>query len=81
MSKPDSYTVKDFVPLPPKDAEVLTTACDYRTVACGYEVCRWPVGKEGGPRAAACRPAAARAGCRRRSSRGGAGRASTSTSG
>ncbi len=43
---------KDSVPLPPHDAQVLTTACDYCTVACGYKVYRWPVGKEGGARAA-----------------------------
>jgi arsenite oxidase large subunit len=50
---PHSFAVyaKDYVPLPPKDAEVLTTACDYCTVACGYKVYRWPVGKEGGPKA------------------------------
>lgn len=36
------------VPLPPRDAEVLTTACAYCTIACGYKVYRWPVGKEGG---------------------------------
>jgi len=41
----------DRVPLPPKDAEILTTACAYCTVACGYKVYRWPLGKEGGPRA------------------------------
>ena len=39
---------RDSVPLPPKDAEVLTTACDYCPVACGYKIYRWPVGKEGG---------------------------------
>ena len=39
---------RDSVPLPPKGAEVLTTACDYCTVACGYKVYRWPVGNEGG---------------------------------
>ena len=38
--------------LPPKDADVLTTACDYCTVACGYKVYRWPVGSEGGRAAA-----------------------------
>ncbi|MBM3356449.1 MAG: arsenate reductase (azurin) large subunit [Betaproteobacteria bacterium] len=43
---------KDHVPLPPRSAEVLTTACDYCTVACGYKVYRWPVGSEGGMRAA-----------------------------
>ena len=37
------------VPLPPKDADILTTACDYCVVACGYKVYRWPVGDEGGP--------------------------------
>ena len=42
------YTTPDAVPLPPKDADVLTTACDYCIVACGYKVFRWPVGKEGG---------------------------------
>lgn len=51
MSNQDNYTPKDFVPLPPKDADVLTTACDYCTVACGYKVYRWPVGKEGGAKA------------------------------
>ncbi|HCX33661.1 MAG TPA: hypothetical protein DHV08_08900, partial [Rhodocyclaceae bacterium] len=39
---------KDYVPLPPKDADVFTTACDYCTIACGYKVYRWPVGREGG---------------------------------
>ncbi len=50
---PISFAVyaKDNVPVPPKDAEVLTTACDYCTIACGYKVYRWPVGKEGGVRA------------------------------
>jgi arsenite oxidase large subunit len=41
----------DRVPLPPKDAEVLTTACKYCTVACGYKVYRWPIGTEGGLKA------------------------------
>lgn len=50
---PNSFSVyaKDHVPVPPKDAMVLTTACDYCTIACGYKVYRWPVGKEGGVRA------------------------------
>ncbi len=39
---------KDAVPLPPKNADVLTTACAYCTIACGYKVYRWPVGAEGG---------------------------------
>lgn len=38
----------DYVPLPPANAEVLTTACAYCIVACGYRVFRWPVGSEGG---------------------------------
>lgn len=49
MSKSD-YIPKDKVPVPPKDAEVFTTACDYCIVACGYKVYRWPVGKDGGPK-------------------------------
>lgn len=40
------------IPLPPKDAEILTTACAYCTVACGYKIYRWPVGKVGGAKAA-----------------------------
>jgi arsenite oxidase large subunit len=51
MSKNEQHIAVDRVPLPPKDAEVLTTACDYCTIACGYKVYRWPVGKEGGPKA------------------------------
>ena len=56
MSKKDKSAdfgifAEDHVPLPPKDAEVLTTACDYCIVACGYKVYRWPVGKEGGMKA------------------------------
>ncbi|WP_421707313.1 arsenate reductase (azurin) large subunit [Algihabitans sp.] len=39
------------VPLPPVTAELLTTACSYCIVACGYRVYRWPVGQEGGPAA------------------------------
>lgn len=42
---------QDRVPLPPPGAEVFTTACDYCIVACGYKVYRWPVGREGGPKA------------------------------
>lgn len=52
MSTP-YYIPETDVPLPPKDAEVLTTACDYCIVACGYKVYRWPVagGRNGGPTA------------------------------
>ncbi|MCK5614975.1 molybdopterin-dependent oxidoreductase, partial [Candidatus Pacearchaeota archaeon] len=47
------YLPEDNSPLPPKHAEVLTTACDYCIVACGYKVFRWPVGSgNGGPKAA-----------------------------
>jgi len=31
------------IPLPPKGCDILTTACDYCIVACGYKVYRWPV--------------------------------------
>ena len=51
MSKKMEHIAVDRIPLPPKDAEVLTTACDYCTVGCGYKVYRWPVGKEGGGKA------------------------------
>ncbi|MEE9165475.1 MAG: molybdopterin-dependent oxidoreductase [Nitrospinota bacterium] len=45
------YIPQDKVPIPPPDAEVFTTCCDYCVVACGYKVYRWPLGKEGGPKA------------------------------
>ena len=45
------YLAEDSVPLPPRNAEVFTTACDYCIVGCGYKVYRWPIGREGGPRA------------------------------
>ncbi len=50
--KDNIYTHKDHSPLPPKNAEVITTACDYCIVACGYKAYRWPLGTEGGPKAA-----------------------------
>ncbi|MFT6047814.1 MAG: arsenite oxidase large subunit, partial [Arenicella sp.] len=40
-------SINDSVPLPPKDAKVFTTACDYCITGCGYKVYRWPVGKDG----------------------------------
>ena len=49
-SKPH-YIPEDKVPLPPGDAEIFTTVCDYCVTGCGYKVYRWPVGKEGGPAA------------------------------
>ena len=50
MSTP-YYVPEESVPLPPADADIITTACDYCIVACGYKVYRWPVsgGKRGGP--------------------------------
>ncbi len=46
------YLPTDKTPLPPKNADVLTTCCDYCIVACGYKVYRWPVGTpDGGPKA------------------------------
>ncbi len=39
------------VPIPPVDAEVAYTACEFCPVACRYRVLRWPVGQEGGPSA------------------------------
>ncbi|MCK5639554.1 MAG: molybdopterin-dependent oxidoreductase, partial [Gammaproteobacteria bacterium] len=46
------YIPADSVPLPPKNADVLTTACDYCIVACGYKVYRWPQGSgDGGTKA------------------------------
>ena len=42
------YVPEDSVPLPPKHADQLTTACDYCIVACGYRVYRWPVGSGDG---------------------------------
>ena len=44
---PEPVKPVNSVPLPPKDADVFTTACDYCTIACGYKVYRWPVGKDG----------------------------------
>jgi len=47
------YIPETNVPLPPKDSDVLSTACDYCIVACGFKVYRWPVagGRNGGPKA------------------------------
>lgn len=55
MSAKDSkpfYEPADKVPLPPANADVLTTCCDYCIVGCGYKVYRWPAGgKNGGSKA------------------------------
>ena len=52
MSTP-YYIPETNVPLPPKGADVISTACDYCIVACGYQVYRWPVAgnHNGGPKA------------------------------
>ncbi len=51
MSSTPFYQPADSVPLPPRNAEVFTTCCDYCIVACGYKVYRWPAkGPHGGPR-------------------------------
>jgi arsenite oxidase large subunit len=45
------YRPQDKVPLPPKNADVLTTVCDYCIVGCGYKVFRWPSDTpNGGPK-------------------------------
>ncbi|OXT01454.1 arsenate reductase (azurin) large subunit [Notoacmeibacter marinus] len=51
MTTPYDNPDVDVVPLPPVDAEKITTACDYCIVACGYLAYRWPVGRQGGPAA------------------------------
>ncbi len=51
ISQKDIRPADQKVPLPPKDADVFTTACDYCIVGCGYKVFRWPVGTTGGPNA------------------------------
>jgi arsenite oxidase large subunit len=47
------YVPESNVPLPPKGADIISTACDYCIVACGFKVFRWPVAgnKVGGPAA------------------------------
>ncbi len=52
MAEMPAETPKTRVPLPPPDARVVTTACEYCPVACGYKVYTWPIDKEGGPDAA-----------------------------
>jgi arsenite oxidase large subunit len=49
MSKTDNPSPQlPIVSLPPKDAKVVTTVCDYCVVGCGYKAYVWPVGTEGG---------------------------------
>ena len=40
------------VPIPPANAQVVTTCCDYCIVGCGYKAYVWPTGVNGGPTAA-----------------------------
>lgn len=44
------YLPEDTSILPPKNADQLTTCCDYCIVACGYKIYRWPVGTASGGR-------------------------------
>jgi arsenite oxidase large subunit len=41
--------VNEVIPLPPPDATVTQTVCQYCTVGCGYTVYTWPEGRDGGP--------------------------------
>ena len=36
---------QDQLPVPPKNAKVHTSACQYCNVGCGYKIYTWPVGK------------------------------------
>ncbi|MEZ6151857.1 MAG: arsenate reductase (azurin) large subunit [Pirellulaceae bacterium] len=47
----DKNNISPIVPLPPTDAKVHTTACDYCVVGCGYKVYTWPLGTSGGTQA------------------------------
>ncbi|MFH2203293.1 MAG: arsenate reductase (azurin) large subunit [Elusimicrobiota bacterium] len=51
VTPPPDYVPAERVPLPPPDARVRTTVCDYCVVGCGYRTYVWPEGREGGPRA------------------------------
>ncbi len=42
------YNRRDELPIPPKNAEVKNTVCQYCNVGCGYKVYVWPVGQMGG---------------------------------
>jgi len=42
------YDRRDELPIPPKDAEIKNTVCQYCNVGCGYKVYVWPVGEMGG---------------------------------
>ena len=42
-------TTDPRVLLPPPDARRFTTVCQFCIVGCGYQVFKWPAGKDGGP--------------------------------
>lgn len=42
------YDRRSELPIPPRDAEVHNTVCQYCTVGCGYVAYTWPVGVRGG---------------------------------
>lgn len=44
----NQYQPTSSVPLPPPDAKVVSTACDYCIVGCGYKAFVWPEGTSGG---------------------------------
>ncbi len=46
MTEP--YQPQDSVPIPPPDAKMVTTVCDYCIVGCGYKAYVWPEGQQGG---------------------------------
>lgn len=52
MGEIPAETTKIRVPLPPVDARIVTTACEYCPMACGYKAYIWPVDADGGPKAA-----------------------------
>lgn len=42
---------EDQVPIPPPNAQVFPTACDYCIVGCGYKAYVWPIDEAGGGKA------------------------------
>jgi hypothetical protein len=36
---------QDQLPVPPENAKVRTSACQYCNVGCGYKIYTWPVGR------------------------------------
>lgn len=51
VSPAPKWIPEDKAPLPPPQAKVYPTACDYCIVGCGYKAYVWPTGTEGGPKA------------------------------